>query len=155
MPNDEIKYWLGTLLVVRALKLRYFAHECNTGYCAEEGGLMKYEPMNIISRIKWCRIQQRLHSVTSDESAGWQAEETGLIDALNDRDRGVLMRKEHRSDFVRYQCGLEDGQVLLRLSRLLPSDISRATGLDQTAPSTHAWRDGALPQSPSRMESRL
>ncbi len=116
---------------------------------------MKYEPMNIISRIEWCRIQQRVHSVTSDERAGWQAEEAGLIDALNDRDRGVLMRKEHRSEFVRYQCGLEDGQALLRLSKILPTHISRVTELDQTTPSTHAWRDGALSQSPSRMEFRI
>ena len=116
---------------------------------------MKYEPMNIISRIEWCRILQRLHSFTSDERAGWQAEEAGLIDALNDRDRGVLMRKGHRAEFVRYQCGLEDGQALLRLSKLLPSHVSRVTGLDQTTPSTQAWRDGALSQSPSRMECRL
>jgi hypothetical protein len=116
---------------------------------------MKHEPMNIISRIEWCRIQQRLHSITSDERAGWQAEEAGLIDALNDRDRGVLMRKEHSSEFVRYQCGLEDGQALLRLNTLLPSDISRVTGLDQTGPSIHAWKEGTLSQSPSQMESRL
>jgi hypothetical protein len=116
---------------------------------------MKYEPMNIISRIEWCRIQQRLHSVTSDECAGWQAEEAGLIDALNCRDRGALMREEHRSEFSRYKCGLEDGQVLLRLSTLLPSDMTRVVGSDQTPQSTQSWIDGGLSQSPSRVESRL
>jgi len=29
---------------------------------------MKYEPNNIISRIEWCRLQQRIHSVTVDEA---------------------------------------------------------------------------------------
>ena len=48
---------------------------------------MKYESNNIISRIEWCRLQQRLDSVTMDERAGWRAEEAGLMDALDRRDR--------------------------------------------------------------------
>ena len=76
---------------------------------------MKYEPTPIISRIHWCRFQQQ-HSVTEDEREGWRAEEAGLVDALGSRDRIALMRKKHRSYFLRYQSGFEDGQVLLRLS---------------------------------------
>ena len=76
---------------------------------------MKYEPNNLISRIEWCRLQQRLHSVTRDECAGWRAEEAGLVDALGCRDRIAFMR-EHQPQFTRYQCGLEDGQVILRLN---------------------------------------
>jgi hypothetical protein len=76
---------------------------------------MKYEPTPIISRIQWCRRQQQ-HSVTQDERAGWRAEEAGLVDALGSRDRITFMRKEERSYFHRYECGLEDGQALLRLS---------------------------------------
>ena len=79
---------------------------------------MKYEPTNIISRIQWCRLQQQLHSVTRDERAGWRAEEAGLVDALGCRDRMGFMREEHRSQFTRYQCGLEDGKPLLRLQKV-------------------------------------
>ncbi len=79
---------------------------------------MKYEPTNIISRIQWCRLQQQLHSVTGDERAGWRAEEAGLVDALGCRDRMAFMREEHRSQFTRYQCGLEDGKTLLRLQKV-------------------------------------
>src|SRR6267143_926384 len=85
---------------------------------------MKYEPTNIISRIQWCRLQQQLHSVTQDERAGWRAEEAGLVDALGCRDRMAFMREEHRSQFTRYQCGLEDGKALLRLSTLFPSGMT-------------------------------
>lgn len=102
---------------------------------------MKYEPMNIISRIEWCRTQQRLHSVTRDERAGWRAEEAGLLDALSCKDRIASMREEHRSQFIRYRCGLEDGRALLRLSRPLLSDIRRVTGLGQTPPSAQVWVD--------------
>jgi hypothetical protein len=67
---------------------------------------MTYDSTHIISRIKWCRLQQQLHSVTREERAGWWAEETGLVDALGCRDRIAFMRVEHRSQFTRYQCGL-------------------------------------------------
>jgi hypothetical protein len=79
---------------------------------------MKYEPTHIISRIAWCRLQQQLHSVTQDERAGWRAEEAGLVDALFGRDRTAFVREEHRSQFTRYQCGLEDGQALLCLQQV-------------------------------------
>ena len=84
---------------------------------------MKYEPTPIISRIHWCRLQQ-LHSVTQEERAGWRAEEAGLVDALGCRDRIAFMRKEHRSQFTRYQCGLADGQALLRLSTSTPCGMT-------------------------------
>ena len=79
---------------------------------------MKYDPSNIISRIEWCRLQQQLHSITKDERAGWRAEEAGLVDALGCRDRMAFMREEHRSQFTRYQCGLEDGKALLLLQKV-------------------------------------
>ena len=90
---------------------------------------MKYEPAQIISRIEWCRRQQRLHSVTPDERAGWRAEEAGLVDALGCRDRIAFMQREHRSQFTRYQWGLEDGQSLLRLSTSTPCGMTRMDGL--------------------------
>ncbi|TLY25101.1 MAG: hypothetical protein E6K66_04245 [Nitrospirae bacterium] len=74
---------------------------------------MIVEPTNIISRIEWCRLQQQLPSVTCEERAGWLAEEAGLVDALFGRDRTASMREEHRSQFTRYQNGLEDGRALL------------------------------------------
>jgi len=82
---------------------------------------MTHEPTELISRIQWCRLQQ-LHSITPDERAGWRAEEAGLVDALGCRNRIDFMRKEHRAHFVRYQCGLEDGQAILRLSTSHPRD---------------------------------
>ena len=71
------------------------------------------ESTNISARIAWCRLQQQLPSVSPEERAGWRAEEAGLVDALFGRDRTAFMREEHRSQFPRYQCGLEDGHTLL------------------------------------------
>jgi len=93
---------------------------------------MKYESTQIISRIEWCRLQQQLHSVTGEERAGWWAEEAGLADALRGRDRTAVMREEHRSQFMRYKCGLEDGTSLLRLSTSIPC------GMTLTSPSAGA-----------------
>ena len=76
---------------------------------------MTYDSTQIMARIEWCRLQQKLHSGTRDEHIGWRAEEAGLVDALGCRDRIAFMR-EHQPQFTRYQCGLEDGQVILRLS---------------------------------------
>ena len=89
---------------------------------------MTYESNHIISRIEWCRLQQQLHSVTREERAGWRAEEAGLVDALGGRDRIASMRGEHRSQFTRYQCGLADGQALLRLSALTSRGTTRMEG---------------------------
>ena len=113
-----------------------------TPHRAQEG-TMKYESTQIISRIQWCRLQQQLQSVTRDERAGWRAEEAGLVDALGSRDRIAFMRGEHRSQFTRYQCGLEDGQVLLRLSTSTPGGMTRMEGLGP-APLT----------TPARVDSR-
>ena len=110
---------------------------------------MKYEPTQIISRIEWCRDQQQLHSVTPDERAGWRAEEAGLVDALGCRDRIAFMRGEHRSQFTRYQCGLSDGQALLRLSALTSRGTTRMEGLSP-APLTTRMNSRPL-QAPQPM----
>jgi hypothetical protein len=103
---------------------------------------MKYEPNNIISRIEWCRLQQHLRSITKEERAGWRAEEAGLVDALGCRDRAAFMREEHRSQFSRYQSGLEDGRALLRLSTIPPCGMTtRMEGLGQAPLTTPAWVD--------------
>jgi hypothetical protein len=110
---------------------------------------MKYEPTQIISRIEWCRLQQQLHSVTRDERAGWRAEEAGLVDALGCRDRIAFMRGEHRSQFTRYQCGLEDGQVLLRLSASTFRGTTRMEGLGSSPLTT--WVNSRPSQAPRPM----
>jgi len=117
---------------------------------------MNYESTSIISRIEWCRLQQQLHSVTREERAGWRAEEAGLVDALGGRDRIAFMRGEHRSQVTRYQRGLEDGKVLLRLSRSTPSGMTRMEG-SSPAPLTTSTRVNSRPLQASRpvhVESR-
>jgi hypothetical protein len=112
---------------------------------------MEYEPTNVISRIQWCRLQQQLHSITQDERAGWRAEEAGLVDALGCRDRVAFMRQEHRSHFIRYQCGLEDGRALLRINAPMPRGMTRMEGLGQV-PLTTPARMGRHPsQVPSQV----
>lgn len=112
---------------------------------------MEYEPTQIISRIEWCRLQQRLHSVTPNERAGWRAEEAGLVDALGCRNRIAVMRGEHRSQFTRYQCGLEDGQVLLRLSASTSRGMTRMEGLGPApAPASLTTRVNSRPSQAPR-----
>jgi hypothetical protein len=108
-------------------KSRRFSPIPETQHRAQEG-TMKYKPTQIILRIQWCRLQQQLHSATRDERAGWRAEEAGLVDALGCRDRIAFMRGEYPSQFTRYQCGLEDGQVLLRLSTSTLCGMTRMEG---------------------------
>ena len=117
---------------------------------------MKYEPTQIISRIAWCRLQQQLHSVTRDERAGWRAEEAGLVDALGSRERTTFMREEHRAQFTRYQCGLEDGQSLLRLSTLTPCGMTPMEGLGLARSTTPVRLDSRPSQAPPpvHVESR-
>ena len=112
---------------------------------------MEYEPTNIISRIQWCRLQQQLHSITQEERAGWHAEEAGLVDALGCRDRVAFMRQEHRSHFIRYQCGLDDGRALLRVSAPIPSGMTRVEGFGQAPLTTTARMGRHSSQVPSRV----
>jgi hypothetical protein len=112
---------------------------------------MNCEPNNIISRIEWCRRQQQLHSVTMDERTGWWAEEVGLVDALDSRDRRVFMKEKYGSNFIRYQCGLEDGHALLRLSRLHSCAMTRLKGLGSTPLPT----PGLLERSPTHTASHV
>jgi len=102
---------------------------------------MKYDPTDIISRIQWCRLQQRLPSVTQDERVGWRLEEAGLSDALGNRERTAFMRKEYRSQFPRYQLGLEDGNALLRMSLVFASGMTRMEGLGSARSTTQARVD--------------
>jgi hypothetical protein len=102
---------------------------------------MMCEPSNIISRIQWCRLQQQLPSVTQEERAGWRMEEAGLMDALGNRDRTAFMRKEYRSQFPRYQCGLEDGKALLRVSTVFVSGMTAMEGLGSARSTTPARVD--------------
>ena len=117
---------------------------------------MTYEAMNIISRIQWCRHQQLLPSVTQEERAGWRAEEAGLVDALGYRDRTTFVREEYRSHFARYQCGLEDGEALLRLSMLSLRGRSGMEWLRPAYSTTPTQVNRRLSQAPAlvHMESR-
>jgi hypothetical protein len=51
------------------------------------------------------------------------------------------MREEYRSQFIRYQCGLEDGRALLRLSTLPPCGMTRKKGVGPIPLNTPAWVD--------------
>jgi len=110
---------------------------------------MTNDTTQIMSRIEWCRLQQQLHSGTRDEQAGWRAEEAGLVDALGCRDRIAFMREEYRSHFTRYQCGLEDGRALLRLSTIPPCGMTRVEGVGPTPLTTQAWVDRRPSQAPA------
>ena len=112
---------------------------------------MKYEPNNIISRIEWCRRQQQLHSVTMDERTGWRAEEAGLMDALGHKDRRAFLKEEYGSNFIRYQCGLEDGRALLRLHRLYPSSTIRVKELSSVPLTTQVCVSKPSSQATSRV----
>jgi hypothetical protein len=116
---------------------------------------MTYQPDEIIARIEWCRLQQHLPSVTPEEREGWRAEEDGLVDALGNRERTAFMRKEYRSQFTRYQCGLEDGKALLRIRTSFPSGMTRLKGLGPAYATTLARMDKHLSQalSPVHAES--
>ena len=109
---------------------------------------MMYDSTHIILRIKWCRLQQQLHSITKEERAGWRAEEAGLVDALGSRDRIAFMREEHKSQFTRYQCGLEDGQVLLHLPTSTPGGMTGIEGLGQATLTLPTYRLSSQAPSP-------
>ena len=154
-------YCLKCFTKVQGTVSQYLRESCRispipeTPHRAQEG-TMKDESTQIISRIEWCRLQQQLHSVTRDERAGWRAEEAGLVDALGGRDRIAFMREEHRSQFTRYQRGLEDGHVLLRLSMSTPSGMTRMEGW-HPAPLTTTARVNSRPSQaprPVHVESR-
>lgn len=78
---------------------------------------MNYMPPQIISRIRWCRLQQNLRSLTPEEYEGWRAEEWGLVDALLGRERTEFTNDRCSSQFSRYQSGLHDGCTLLCVTR--------------------------------------
>jgi hypothetical protein len=59
------------------------------------------------------------------------------------------MKGAHTSQFIRYQCGLEDGRALLRLSTLRPCGITRMERLGPTQLTTPAWVDRCPSQAHS------
>ena len=59
------------------------------------------------------------------------------------------MREEYQSQFIRYQCGLEDGRA--RLSTLLPCGMTRKKGVDPIPLKTPVWVDGRPTQAFSQM----
>ena len=119
-----------------------------------KGETMTYEPNQIISRIQWCRLQQQLHSVTPDERAGWRAEEAGLVDALGCRDRIDFMREEYRSQFTRYQCGLEDGRALLRLRTVPPRGMTHMKERSPAPLTTQVNHRPSQGSQPARVDLR-
>jgi hypothetical protein len=70
---------------------------------------------------------------------------------LGCRDRIDFMRGEHRSQFTRYQCGLADGQALLRLSTSTPCGMTRMEGLGPVPLTTPARVNGRPSQAPRSM----
>jgi hypothetical protein len=59
------------------------------------------------------------------------------------------MNGAHTSQFIRYQCGLEDGKVLLRFSTLFPSGMTHMEGLGSARSTTPARVDQRPSQAPS------
>jgi hypothetical protein len=104
------------------------------------------EPTSIISRIQWCRLQQQRPAVAQEERVGWRMEEAGLMDALGNRERTAFMREEYRSQFPRYQCGLEDGKALLRVSVVFASGMTPMKGRGSARSTT----PGRVDRRPSR-----
>ena len=72
---------------------------------------------SIMTRLEWCK-QNRMKARTENESEGWSAEEEGLRDALLHTDG--IDKYQYSSTRLRnrYEQGLEDGRILLRLAVL-------------------------------------
>ena len=68
----------------------------------------------------------------------------------------ACMKGAHKSQFIRYQYGLEDGKVLLRFSTLFPSGMTRMEGLGPSRSTTPARVDRRPSQAPPpvHVESR-
>jgi len=63
--------------------------------------------------------------------------------------RTACMKGAHKSQFIRYQCGLEDGRVLLRFSTLFSSGMTHMKGLGSASSTTSARVDN-VPHKPLR-----
>lgn len=74
-------------------------------------------PNPVIFRMEWCR-QQRTKAHTRPEHEGWRAEEEGLRDALLNRDHTKEYRNAPPGVFERYLLGFQDGQALIRATRV-------------------------------------
>jgi len=61
----------------------------------------------------------------------------------------ACMKGAHKSQFIRYQYGLEDGKVLLRFSTLFPSGVTHMRGLGPATLTTPARVDNHLSTAPS------
>lgn len=72
----------------------------------------------IINRILWCQRQGNL-SGEQPELDLWRAEEDGLRDALFHQDHMRQYRCCPPEVFERYAMGLNDGQAIIRVARVL------------------------------------
>ena len=59
------------------------------------------------------------------------------------------MKGAHRSQFIRNQCGLEDGKVLLRFGTLFSSGLTHMEGIGSASSTTSARVDN-VPHKPLR-----
>lgn len=69
---------------------------------------------HIQARIQQCR-QLKAEAVTLDEREGWQAEESGLVDAFFGLDRTAIRRNFQSSHLPRYEAGLQDGRTIMKV----------------------------------------
>jgi hypothetical protein len=73
----------------------------------------------LIARIGWCH-RQAMEASSTLEIEEWYAEQSGLIDALLERDctheypQTATLRE-------RYARGLQDGRVLIRVAKIRPT----------------------------------
>ena len=72
---------------------------------------------SIMTRMEWCQ-QNRVKAGTKAESEEWCAEEEGLRDALLHKEDMGRYQYSSTTLRTRYELGLEDGQILLRLAVL-------------------------------------
>jgi hypothetical protein len=70
-------------------------------------------PNPVIFRMEWCR-RQKTKAHPGPEQDGWDAEVTGLRDALLNRDHMREYQQAPPEVLERYVLGFQDGQTLIR-----------------------------------------
>jgi len=63
------------------------------------------------------------------------------------------MKGAHKSQFIRYQCGLEDGKVLLRFSTLFSSGMTHMEGMGSARSTTSTRVDQRPSQAPPPVQA--